>query len=121
MSGFPERRRAPPRHQLNVCRCQRIIIEKRSWYYFLTYVYQSSTLLLDRRTTASGRTSAGGRQRRHPEGRWFRMCAPDGQASGAAVFGSVAEALRMAGASLDYLNSPAAADLPAAACGQVLI
>src|SRR5215469_941873 len=34
--------------------------------------------------------------------------------------GSVAEALRMAHASMDYLNSPAAADLPAAACGQAL-
>jgi hypothetical protein len=42
------------------------------------------------------------------------MCAPDGAP------GSVAEALRMAGASMDYLNSPAAADLPAAACGQAL-
>src|SRR5215831_14830583 len=34
--------------------------------------------------------------------------------------GSIAEALRMAHASMDYLNSPAAADLPAAACGQAL-
>jgi hypothetical protein len=42
------------------------------------------------------------------------MCAPDGAP------GSVAEALRMAGASMDYLNSPAATDLPAAACGQAL-
>jgi hypothetical protein len=48
------------------------------------------------------------------------MCTPDGQSSGAALFGSVAEALRMAGASMDYLNSPAAADLSAAACGQAL-
>jgi hypothetical protein len=48
------------------------------------------------------------------------MCTPDSQSSGAASFGSVAEALRMAHASLDYLNSPAAADLPAAACGQAL-
>src|SRR5499427_4455976 len=53
-------------------------------------------------------------RRRHPGGRWSSMCAPDG------VPGSVAEALRMAGASMDYLNSPAAADLPAAACGQAL-
>ena len=43
------------------------------------------------------------------------MCAPDGAP------GSVAEALRLAGASMDYLNSPAAADLPAAACGPALI
>jgi hypothetical protein len=43
------------------------------------------------------------------------MCARDGGP------GSVAEALRMADASVDYLNSPAAADLPAAACGQALI
>ena len=42
------------------------------------------------------------------------MCAPDG------VPGSVAEALRMADASMDYLNSPAAAELPAAACGPAL-
>src|SRR5215472_11044773 len=43
------------------------------------------------------------------------MCTTDGS-----VPDSVAEALRMAHASLDYLNSPAAADLPAAACGQAL-
>jgi len=49
------------------------------------------------------------------------MCTPDSQSSGAASFSSVAEALRMADASLDYLNSPAAADLPAAACGEALI
>ena len=42
------------------------------------------------------------------------MCAPDGAP------GSVAEALRMADASMDYLNSPAAADLSAAACGEAL-
>jgi hypothetical protein len=34
--------------------------------------------------------------------------------------GSVAEALRMTGAGLDYLNSPAAAGLHAAAAGEVL-
>ena len=33
---------------------------------------------------------------------------------------SVADALRMAHASMDYLNSPAAGDLPTAACGQAL-
>ncbi|HEY7260583.1 MAG TPA: hypothetical protein VH589_03755 [Trebonia sp.] len=42
------------------------------------------------------------------------MCTAEGQ-----TFGSVAEALRMANATMDYLNSPAA-DLDAAACGQVL-
>ena len=42
------------------------------------------------------------------------MCTADGP-----VPGSIAEALRMAGASLDYLNSPAA-ELDGAACGQVL-
>ena len=44
------------------------------------------------------------------------MCTTDGS-----VLNSVAEALRLAGASMDYLNSPAAADLPAAACGPALI
>src|ERR1700733_16063495 len=46
---------------------------------------------------------------------WFRMCTADGR-----VFGSVAEALRMANATMDYLNSPEAADLDPAACGSVL-
>jgi hypothetical protein len=36
------------------------------------------------------------------------------------VPGSIAEALRMTGAGLDYLNSPASAELPAAAAGEVL-
>src|SRR5215467_12852454 len=36
------------------------------------------------------------------------------------VPGSIAEALRMAHAGLDYLNSPVAAELHAAACGPVL-
>src|SRR5262249_56806028 len=40
--------------------------------------------------------------------------------TGGTVPGSVAEALRMADASMDYLNSPGAADLRAAACGQAL-
>jgi hypothetical protein len=44
------------------------------------------------------------------------MCTTDGS-----MPGSVAEALRMAHASMDYLNSPAAEDVPAAACGQALI
>ena len=43
------------------------------------------------------------------------MCTADGQG-----FGSVAEALRMTRAGLDYLNGPGAAELDAAACGQVL-
>ena len=43
------------------------------------------------------------------------MCTADGR-----VFGSVAEALRMTSAGLDYLNGPEAADLDAAACGSVL-
>ena len=43
------------------------------------------------------------------------MCTTDGS-----MPGNVAEALRMAHASMDYLNSPAAPDLPAAACGQAL-
>src|SRR5215472_1967758 len=43
------------------------------------------------------------------------MCTTDGS-----VPGSVAEALRMAHASMDYLNSDAAADLHAAAAGDVL-
>src|SRR5215469_7410967 len=45
----------------------------------------------------------------------IQMCARGDQAPGNAV-----EALRMAGAALDYLNSPAADDLPAAATGEVL-
>ena len=43
------------------------------------------------------------------------MCTADGR-----VFGSVAEALRMANATMDYLNGPGAGDLDAAACGPVL-
>ena len=43
------------------------------------------------------------------------MCTADGR-----VFGSVAEALRMANATMDYLNGPEAADLDPAACGLVL-
>ena len=43
------------------------------------------------------------------------MCTADGQG-----FGSVAEALRMANATMDYLNGPEAADLDPAACGTVL-
>ncbi len=43
------------------------------------------------------------------------MCTADGR-----VFGSVAEALRMTSAGLDYLNGPGAAELDAASCGAVL-
>jgi uncharacterized protein DUF222 len=43
------------------------------------------------------------------------MCTADGR-----VFGSVAEALRVANATMDYLNGPDGADLDAAACGAVL-
>ena len=43
------------------------------------------------------------------------MCTADGR-----VLGSVAEALRMANATMDYLNRPAGDDLDAAACGLVL-
>ena len=43
------------------------------------------------------------------------MCTADGR-----VFGSVAEALRMTRAGLDYLNGPGAAELDAAACGLAL-
>src|SRR5580704_700028 len=43
------------------------------------------------------------------------MCTADGRR-----FGSVAEALRVANATMDYLNGPGAADLDPAACGAVL-
>src|SRR5215469_3068166 len=46
---------------------------------------------------------------------------PGSDASRGSAPGSVGEALRLAEVSLDYLNSPAAADLPAAACGEALI
>lgn len=40
--------------------------------------------------------------------------------AGGRMFGSVAEALRMANATMDYLNGPDGADLDAASCGTVL-
>ena len=43
------------------------------------------------------------------------MCTADGQG-----LGSVAEALRMTRAGLDYLNGPGAGELDAAACGSAL-
>src|SRR5215472_11503952 len=54
-------------------------------------------------------------QRRHPGREVVQMHPTD-----SSMPGSVAEALRVVGAGLDYLNSPAAADLPAAACGGAL-
>jgi Domain of unknown function (DUF222) len=44
-----------------------------------------------------------------------QMCTADGRG-----FGSVAEALRMANATMDYLNGPDGAGLSAASCGSVL-
>src|SRR5215831_19435982 len=55
-------------------------------------------------------------QRRHPGREVVQMHPAD-----SSMPGSVAEALRVVGAGLDYLNSPAAADLPASACGEALI
>ncbi|MGH3295231.1 MAG: DUF222 domain-containing protein, partial [Trebonia sp.] len=49
------------------------------------------------------------------------MCGNGGQACGADVPGSATEALRMGDAFADYLNSPAAAELDGAACGEALI
>src|SRR5215469_6842 len=43
------------------------------------------------------------------------MCTADRR-----LFGSVAEALQMANATMDYLNGPGAGELDAAACGPVL-
>lgn len=49
------------------------------------------------------------------------MCTPGSVQSSGDALGSAAEALRMAHAALDYLNSPAAADLNGSACGEMLI
>ncbi len=49
------------------------------------------------------------------------MCGDDDQECGSEVPGSVADALRMGDAFARYLNSPAAAGLDGAACGEVLI
>ena len=49
------------------------------------------------------------------------MCDGGGQVCGSNVPGSVADALRMGDAFARYLNSPAAAGLAGAACGEVLI
>jgi hypothetical protein len=49
------------------------------------------------------------------------MRAADAVRGSGDTFGSAAEALRVAGAALDYLNSAAAVDLDGAACGELLI
>ena len=49
------------------------------------------------------------------------MCGDDDQACGGHVPGSVADALREGEAVADFLNSPAAAGVDGAACGEVLI
>jgi len=46
---------------------------------------------------------------------------PDGTGSGSGGFGSVAEALRAGDMVAEYLNSPAAADLEGAGCGEALV
>lgn len=48
------------------------------------------------------------------------MCDDSGQARSGEMPGSVAEALRMAGAGLAYLNPTAAGEMDAAALGEVL-
>ena len=49
------------------------------------------------------------------------MCTADAVQVSGDAFNSVADALRMAGAAVDYLNSPAVAELDGAACGELLI
>jgi Domain of unknown function (DUF222) len=49
------------------------------------------------------------------------MRAADAVRGSGDAFGSAAEALRVAGAALDYLNAAAAVDLDGAACGELLI
>ena len=49
------------------------------------------------------------------------MCTADAVQGSGDTFGSAAEALRVAGAALDYLNAAAAVDLDGAACGELLI
>lgn len=49
------------------------------------------------------------------------MCTPGSVQSSGDALGSAADALGAAGAALDYLNSPAAADLNGSACGELLI
>ena len=52
---------------------------------------------------------------------WFSVCTSDDPGFGSAGFGSVAEALHAGEALADYLNSPAADDLDAAARGEALV
>jgi hypothetical protein len=49
------------------------------------------------------------------------MCTADAVQLDGGTFRSASDALRMAGAAMDYLNSPAAADLNGTACGELLI
>jgi hypothetical protein len=49
------------------------------------------------------------------------MCTANNMLVGGDAVNSASDALRMAGAALDYLNSPAAADLDGAACGELLV
>jgi hypothetical protein len=61
---------------------------------------------------------AAGSQRFHGGG--GSVCGDDGQIHGGDAPVSVADALRMAGLGLEYLNSPAAVELDVAALGEVL-
>jgi len=49
------------------------------------------------------------------------MCTADAVQVSGDAFENASDALRMAGAALDYLNSPAVADLDGTACGELLI
>src|SRR5690242_8044527 len=49
------------------------------------------------------------------------MCTADTVLRNGDAFDSASDALRMAGAAVDYLNSPAVADLGGSACGELLI
>ena len=49
------------------------------------------------------------------------MCTADAVQVSGDAFNSVSAALRVAGAAVDYLNSPAVASLDGAACGELLI
>src|SRR5215469_9939694 len=60
-------------------------------------------------------TGTGDNQRQRPCGEVVHVCDSSAQAPG-----NLAQALAMAGAALDFLNSPAAADLPGSASGEVL-
>src|SRR5262249_17258765 len=49
------------------------------------------------------------------------MCTADAVPASGDAFDSASDALRMVGAGVDSLNSPAVADLDGAACGELLI